>query len=140
MSQSSGQSAAIPPAMPVPGGAPGGAARPRNPKKRQKIVLAVFLLVVVAFFAVVYFATRHNADTAKVGDCVSQSGENSVKVVKCDDPAAAFKVVGRLQGKTQDEATTTACKPFEGAGAQQAYWQGVAGQTGLVLCLAPTAG
>jgi hypothetical protein len=136
MAQYSEQSAAIPPTMPVPSGA----ARPRNPKKRQKIVLAVFLLLVVVFFAVVYFATRHNADTAKVGDCVKQNGENSVTVVKCDDPSAAFRVVGRLQGKTQDEATTTACKPFEGAGAEQAYWQGVEGQTGLVLCLAPTSG
>ena len=108
----------------------------RNPKRRQKIVLAVFLVVVLGFFGVIWLATRHNAETAKVGDCMEQTGPDSLKVVGCGDPKATFTVVGRVEDKTQVEAGLSACRPFQDKGAEQAYWSGEQGKKGLVLCLA----
>ena len=111
-------------------------ARARKKAVRQRVVVAVMLAIIGAFFAAAWYFTRSNADNAKVGDCVAAPGENSVKIVACDDPTAAFKVVGRVQDKTQSEALIDACAPYQSLGADQVYWQGKAGQTGLVLCLA----
>lgn len=108
----------------------------RRPKRRQKIVLTVFLVVVVAFFGLIWFATRHNPEGAKVGDCVRQTGSDSVRVVGCADPAAAFRVVGRVNDRTEFQASLSACAPFADQGAEQFYWSGKLGKTGYVLCLA----
>ncbi len=108
----------------------------RRPRRRQKIALAVFLVVVVAFFGLVWLATRHDPRTANVGDCVRQTGADSVEVVGCDDRAATFKVVGRVENKTEVEAGLSACDPYVDQGAEQVFWSGKHGQTGLLLCLA----
>src|SRR5215813_4465644 len=76
-------------------GAPVGAGPvKRNKKRRQLIVLGVLLIAVVGFFGAAYFFSRDNGDRAQVGDCVKQSGEDSVKIVSCTSPDAAYKVVG----------------------------------------------
>jgi hypothetical protein len=111
-------------------------ARPRRSKRRQLIVLTIFLVLVVAFFGFVWLQTRHSPATAKAGDCVRQTGANSVRVVACDDPSATFKVVGRVDNKTQVEADLSACDPYTAQGAEQYYWSGEPGKTGYVLCLA----
>lgn len=121
--------------MPTPGGTP--APGPvRNYKRRQKIVLVVALVIVAGFFALAWQQTRHNGSNAQVGDCVKPKGEDSVTIVKCDDPDA-LKVVGRVENKTQIEAQIDACDAFASLGADQSYWTGEDGKTGLVLCLAP---
>lgn len=95
-------------------------------------------MAVVAFFGFAYAATRHNPSTAKVGDCVRQTGADAVQVVACTDSRAEFKVVGRVENKTEVEASLNACDPFADLGAAQAFWSGQAGKTGYVLCLAKT--
>jgi hypothetical protein len=109
---------------------------PRRSKRRQVIVLTVFLGLVAALFGVIWSQTRHNPEAARVGDCVRQTGADSVQVVDCGDPNAAFKVVGRVEDKTQVEASLSACDPYAGQGAKQAYWSGKLGEKGYVLCLA----
>lgn len=95
-------------------------------------------MAVVAFYGFVYAATRHNPGTAKVGDCVRQTGADAVQVVDCADSRAEFTVVGRVENKTEMEARLTACDPFAHLGATQAFRSGRAGRTGCVLCLAKT--
>src|SRR5262245_32392047 len=63
----------------------------RNKKRRQLIALGVLLILVVGFFGAAWFFTRDNGDRAKVGDCVKPSGEDSVKIVSCTSPDAAYK-------------------------------------------------
>jgi hypothetical protein len=105
-----------------------------NKKRRQLIALAVFLVVVVGFFGAAWLFGRDNGDRAKVGDCVKQSGADSVKIVSCTSPDAAYRVVGRLDNQTQAAAEIDACDPFPGADA--VFWEGKSGEPGLVLCLA----
>ena|SRR5690349_4539049 len=124
--------------QPAPGQpiVPGG--KVANPKRRQRIVGIVTIIVVLGILGGVLWATRHNASTAKVGDCMKQTGENSLKVVKCDDPKASFKVVGKVENKTQTDAQFSACDPFEAQKPESVYWEGESGKTGYVLCLAKT--
>jgi hypothetical protein len=128
-----------PPFPPQP--APGQAVAPgkvANPKRRQRIVGLVTIAVVLALLGGVLLATRHNASTAKVGDCMKQTGTDSLQVVKCDDPKASFKVVGKVENKTQVQAQFSACDPFEAQKPESVYWEGESGKTGYVLCLAKT--
>ena len=114
-----------------------GAAAPkaRNPKRRQKIVLSVFLVLVVGLFGAIWLATRHKPSTAKAGDCVRTTGEDSVETVACTDPSAQYTVVGRVEDQTQTQATLSSCDAFQGV--EQVFWSGEQGGTGYVLCLAP---
>ncbi|UOZ04722.1 hypothetical protein [Amycolatopsis sp. WQ 127309] len=129
----------VPPQAGMPGPPPpGGAPQPKakNPKRRQKIVLTVFLIVVAAIFALVWVATRSNGENAQVGNCVTESGENYVKIVDCGDSTATLKVVARVEDKTQTEAQVSACSAYPDA--DQVFWEGKEGETGVVLCLAKT--
>ena len=83
------------------------------------------------------YLNRDAANKAKVGDCVAQEGSDDLKVVECGSADADYKVVGRVEDKTQTEAGISACGPFVDQGAEQAYWEGESGKKGLVLCLAP---
>lgn len=121
---------------------PGTTGSPSAPKKSNTGAI-IFLVLVVLGFAVVGFLAwkqgHSDPDTAKAGDCVARSGADDVKVVKCTDAKAAYKVVGKVDGKTQVEASVSGasiCKPF--AGAKSVYWKGESGKQGYVLCLAPT--
>jgi hypothetical protein len=120
--------------MPVPPAAT--PKKPKNPKRRQKIVLTVFLIVVAAILALVWVATRSNGENAQVGNCVTESGENYVKIVDCGDSSATLKVVARVEDKTQTEAQVSACNAYPDA--DQVFWEGKEGETGVVLCLAKT--
>jgi hypothetical protein len=124
---------APPPPTPMPDQLP----RARNPKRRQKIVLSVFLVLVVGLFGAIWLATRHSPSSAKAGDCVRSTGEDSVATVACNDPSAAYKVVGRVEDQTQTQATLSSCDAFQNRGVEQVFWSGEQGGTGYVLCLAP---
>ena len=117
---------------------PASGAKVVNPKRRQLIVLSVFLVIVAAFIGVAVYFTRNSPDTAKVGDCVRQDGADSVQVVDCADPAAAYKVVGRVEDKTQVQASISACDAFPDSDSY--FWLGKPGGSGFVLCLASTKG
>jgi hypothetical protein len=129
-----------PPQQPYPGlagqpGQPGVPPQPKPKSKRRFIGLGIVLVVLVVVVVGALIANRHAANTAKAGDCVQQTGANDLKVVKCDDPKATFKVVGRVEDKTQAEASVGACDAYKDA--QSSYWEGKPGKKGLVLCLAP---
>jgi len=124
-----------PPQAGVPG-PPQPPAAPKKSKRRQKIVLTVFLILVAAVLALVWVATRSNGENAQVGNCVTESGENYVKIVDCGTPEATLKVVARVEDKTQIEAQISACTPYPDA--DQVFWEGKEGETGVVLCLAKT--
>jgi hypothetical protein len=128
-----------PPQWPAPQPPPPSAAQveppmPRGNKRRQRITLTVFLVLVAGIFVAIYFGTRHNPEQAAVGDCVRPDGENSVKIVDCSDPQAQYKVVGRVEDKTEIEANINACDAY--ADTTAVYWSGESGGTGFVLCLA----
>lgn len=109
---------------------------PKKSKRRQKIVLTIFLVVVAVLLALVWVATRSNGENAQVGNCVTESGENYVKIVDCGAAEATLKVVARVEDKTQSEARANACSAYPDA--DQVFWEGKEGQTGVVLCLAET--
>jgi hypothetical protein len=102
---------------------------------RAIVILVVVLVVVGGIAAAGWYFSRDAANNAKVGDCVQQQGSDDLKVVDCGSADADFKVVGRVEDKTQSEASQGACDGF--ADAEQAYWEGEPGKKGLVLCLAP---
>jgi len=129
------QTGPVPPQAGMPGPAQPPAA-PKKSKRRQKIVLTVFLILVAGLLALVWVATRSNGENAQAGNCVTESGENYVKIVDCGTPEATLKVVARVEGKTQTEARISACTPYPDA--EQVFWQGKEGETGVVLCLAKT--
>jgi hypothetical protein len=125
-----------PPQQPYPGmaGQPGMPPQPKPKSKRRFIGLAILLVVVAVVGIGGWIASRDAAGSAKQGDCVQQTGANDLKVVKCDDAKADFKVVGRVEDKNQTE-TDSACAAYKDA--ESSYWEGESGKKGLVLCLAP---
>ena len=118
---------------------PSGLRQPAVPPAKSttsaKIILAIVLLLLFGGLgAAVYFVRQSDPALAKVGDCVAQESGDSVSVVECTDPDADFKVVGRLENKTQVDAGLFACSDFEKA--TSSYWEGEQGEKGTVLCLA----
>lgn len=110
----------------------------RKRRRRPIIALVVLVLVVAGIGYAAWSAHRSNPDSAKVNDCVSKPKDDAIKVVGCGDGAAAFKVVGKVENKTQVDVSLNSariCKPF--AGTTSAYWKGKIGKPGYVLCLAP---
>ncbi|MCX4549540.1 hypothetical protein OG204_19145 [Streptomyces sp. NBC_01387] len=72
----------------------------RGAMKFVKIGIAV---VVVGLIAFGWFASRHDANTAKVGDCMSIGNPDSttnpdLKVVDCSDAKAKYKVAEKKDG------------------------------------------
>ena len=122
------------PGQPQPPMPPMAPQQPPKSKKRQKVVLIVFLLVVLGFIAAALYFSKDNGENAQVGNCVTESGSNSVKIVDCGDASATLKVVGRVENKTESEARGTACDAYPDA--EQVFWTGKAGEAGMVLCLA----
>jgi hypothetical protein len=112
-------------------------------KSRGRLVAIIVTIVVVVLgvgiTGVLLGVNRvqHSALNAKVGDCLANmadSANSTAKIVGCDSAGAQFKVLGVVEGRTESSVDTTICGPF--IGSQSAYWEGVAGKTGKVLCLA----
>lgn len=109
-----------------------------NMGRRRIIALVVLVLVLGGIGIAAYSSSKSSPDAAKVGDCVSKTGDNSVKKVGCGDSSATYKVVGKVDHKTQVDLSLNSasiCKPFPTA--QSAYWRGEVGKEGYILCLAP---
>jgi hypothetical protein len=126
----------LPPQQPGPMAPP--PQQPRNMRKRRIIALVVLLLVVGGIGIAAWSSAKSSPDAAGVNDCVSKTGDNSVKKVSCTDGSATYRVVGKVEHKTQVDfsmSSATICKPFTGA--QTAYWRGEVGKAGYILCLAP---
>jgi hypothetical protein len=108
---------------------------PPRPRK-GKIGRVIALIVIVGGIGgAVWYGTHTAPASAAVGDCVTQTGSDSLAKVSCGDKAAQFKVDGRLDNKTMVDASLDACAAFPKA--TSAYWEGESGKPGLVLCLEP---
>lgn len=145
---------------PGPGapGAPFGAPPP-PPKKSSAgkiilIILGVILVLALLCCGGIFFFAKDtwnkvvdqvNSDpsNAAVGDCLAgdditdtTSKDVSVKIVKCDDSTAKYKVVGIKDGVAQTEALkeeSTVCGDFSDA--KYVLWQGTDVNNGKALCL-----
>ncbi|MER7004600.1 hypothetical protein ABT297_16340 [Dactylosporangium sp. NPDC000555] len=145
---------------PAPGapGAPFGAPPP-PPKKSSagKIILiilgVILVLVLVCCGATFLFAkdtwndlvdnVKTNPAMAKVGDCLAgdditeeASKSVDVKIVKCDDSTAKYKVLGIPGGVSKADALakeTKVCAAYPDT--QYVLWQGTDVKDGSALCL-----
>ncbi|MER7275419.1 hypothetical protein ABT369_13255 [Dactylosporangium sp. NPDC000244] len=140
----------------APGGAPFGAPPPKKSSagKIILIILGVILVLALVCCGGIFFFARStwndivdsvNSDpsNAKVGDCLagdsisdSTSKNVSVKIVKCDDATAKYKVVGIKNGVSQTESLqdeATVCDAYSDA--KYVLWQGTDVSSGDALCL-----
>jgi hypothetical protein len=127
-----------PGAQPYYDGAPPIQPAPRNMRRRRMIAISVLLIIVVGVAIAALTAHGSSPDSAKVNDCVTEPANNSIKVVGCGDGSAAFRVAGKVEHKTQVDASLNSgaiCKPFPDA--TKVYWRGVVGKPGYILCLSP---
>ncbi|MGH3715814.1 MAG: LppU/SCO3897 family protein [Micromonosporaceae bacterium] len=108
-------------------------APPAKPAGKGKLIkVLVGVGIVVAALAVLFFVLKDDPGTAKVGDCIAGTNAEDVTVVDCGSGEAEWKVVGKVDGKTEAEMQT-ACGEFPDA--EQAFWQGEKGGKGFVLCM-----
>ncbi|HEY0697919.1 MAG TPA: hypothetical protein VGD43_08930 [Micromonospora sp.] len=146
--------AATPPSQP-PAGAPvppqygapmpaAGAPVPPAPSKGKgilgRIIGAVVVFAVISLGALAWKYISGDPDTAKVGDClVAGDKEEDLTTTKCDDAKAQYKVVGKIDNKTEAEfnasSVSNPCEAFPTA--ESAFWKGEKGGTGYILCLEP---
>ncbi|HEX5595862.1 MAG TPA: hypothetical protein VFX61_07580 [Micromonosporaceae bacterium] len=119
-----------------------GAAEPAKSSGGKKILSILGVIVVVVVIGFFKFGVRSlfgdELLDAKVGDCLVGQTEKDLKVVKCDDPTAEWKVVGTVSGKTEAEFNA-ADDGFCGAypDFEIAYWEGTKGKAGNILCMEP---
>jgi hypothetical protein len=132
----------LPPGQPMPGGPPPvpappvlGTPAPAPSRRRRRVVsLSILILLMAALGGAIWYFNRNSPDGAKVGDCVRGTGSDSVEVIACTDPAAQYKVVGRVENQSEIDAGISSCDAFDDA--TQVFWSGQQGGTGYVLCLA----
>ncbi|MFI1254801.1 hypothetical protein ACH4U6_13510 [Streptomyces netropsis] len=109
-----------------------GAPEPAPRRSKLKMLRKFGIPVVVIIMAVVgWIASRDDAETAAVGDCVMNSGtatKPDVEVVDCKDAKAKYKVIKKVDGAKSAMAT---CSAVEGAtgGYEQSR-----GSDSFVLC------
>lgn len=103
------------------------------------IGLVAFLVLLIGGF---WWLSRNEPGNAAAGDCVRPDGPDSVVVVACSDPAAEYKVLGRIEGISQNELGMTGLSSpctKDHPDATAHFWQGPADDRnadGWVLCLA----
>jgi hypothetical protein len=129
------------------GDAPGWPTAPAAKKKsgvgRVFLRIGAAVLVAIAIFGVksLFFSTTDKAKDAAVGDCIASSkqveGEDvtdaTAKVVDCASAAAAFTVVGRVNGET--DVKSKSCDKFFKENEQFFVYAADNGATGYLLCL-----
>lgn len=125
------------PSVPAqPGAAAKAAAAGKGVAKR--VVGAIIGVAIVAGGGLAWKYLSGDPEVAKAGDCLVGETAEDLKIVKCDDPTAQWKVVGVVDGKTETEFDTD----LEGICAayptmQVGFWSGKRGGKGDVLCMEP---
>jgi hypothetical protein len=107
-------------------------------RRRRIVALIVLVLLAAGIGLAAWSSNRGNPDSASVNDCVTKPENDSIKVVDCAKSSAAFRVVGKVEHKTQVDVSLNSaaiCKPFPTT--TNVYWKGQIGKPGYVLCLAP---
>jgi hypothetical protein len=139
----------------APAPPPYGAPAPPPPPKKSFVgrlvggLVSIVIIVIVALGWVWFKGNVINdkSDTvnAKVGDCIHSEELSSTtakevknsKILKCDDAAANYKVVGVVSGKTETQFNVDSAICAAYPTAESALWKGQAGRAGSVLCLEP---
>jgi hypothetical protein len=73
---------------------------------------------------------------ADVGDCMAGKSASDLRIVSCGDAGAEWKVLGRLEGKTEADQTNEVCGAYPGTAASF-YQDGRRFRKGFILCLGP---
>jgi hypothetical protein len=105
----------------------------------KRIIGLVIGFAIVAGVGYGYKLVKGDPDTAGVGECLAGASADDLKVVKCDDPTAKYKVAGKVEDKTEAEFSASdnnICSAFPNV--ESGYWKGERGKKGYVLCLAPS--
>ncbi|WP_328872539.1 hypothetical protein OHT76_21885 [Streptomyces sp. NBC_00287] len=97
------------PGFPQQGAAPYAPVPPEQPRRKLSFKTIKNVVIGVAVVSVViggYIASRDDANTAKVGDCMSISDPDSttdpgLEVVDCSDSSAKYKVAEKKEGTTE---------------------------------------
>ncbi|WP_329219054.1 hypothetical protein OG352_21735 [Streptomyces sp. NBC_01485] len=104
--------------------APYGAVPPEQPRRKVSFKLVKNVVIVIAVIGVViggYIASRDDAKTAAVGNCMhrgSNSDDNpDLEVVKCDSTQAQYIVLAKVEGTytqvTADSKCAEKAKDFQ---------------------------
>jgi hypothetical protein len=108
------------------------------------VVVVVIVLCIGGIFGIAAL-NKDNPSNAKVGDCLAGDDMDSttakpvsnVKIVACTASNAKYKVVGKVDDKTETDFNIDnhVCDAYPTA--KSALWQGETGKKGSVLCLEP---
>ncbi len=98
-----------------------------------KIRLVTFVIaLLVAPFAI--YMGLDEPNQAEAGDCMVGQSASTLRIVECEDPGAQWKVLARLEGKTQADHTDSACR--EHPDTEVSFFQdGRRFRKGFILCL-----
>ncbi|WP_369196873.1 LppU/SCO3897 family protein [Streptomyces djakartensis] len=126
------------PGFPPPGGAP----LPPQPTGRKlsfKTIKNIVIVLIVAGVAIGgYIASRDDANTAAVGDCMHRGSTNNddpdLEVVDCKDSAAQYEVLAKIEGKFLTDSLASSKCESEAKDFQYVYTQSGDGKD-FLLCL-----
>ncbi|MEG8276276.1 LppU/SCO3897 family protein [Streptomyces sp. AHA2] len=126
------------PGFPPPGGAP----LPPQPTGRKlsfKTIKTIVIVLIVAGVAIGgYIASRDDANTAAVGDCMHRGSTNDndpdLEVVDCKDSAAQYEVLAKIEGKFLTDTLASSKCESEAKDFQYVYTQSGDGKD-FLLCL-----
>ncbi|MFT3860968.1 hypothetical protein [Micropruina sp.] len=130
-----------PDGQPLPPGAypPAGSFQPpvaepaKQGGKLKRILTSVGIALVAVVVGIVWRSGVFDSPSMKVGDCVQQTGSDSVKVVDCGSADAQFKILGIQEKVSQASARMGACADW--ADTTSVYWQGRNSSSGIAYCL-----
>ncbi|MBF9132959.1 hypothetical protein I0C86_28960 [Plantactinospora sp. S1510] len=109
----------------------------RNLRTVSKFRLILFgIAVLVAPFAI--YAGLDEPNQAKAGDCMAGQSTSDLRMVECTDAAAEWKVLGRLEGKSEADHNDTVCAAYPETEASF-YEDGRRFRKGYILCLGAAA-
>jgi hypothetical protein len=120
----------------------GGAPLPPQPTGRKlsfKTIKNIVIVLIVAGVAIGgYIASRDDANTAAVGDCMHRGSTNNddpdLEVVDCKDSAAQYEVLAKIEGKFLTDSLASSKCESEAKDFQYVYTQSGDGKD-FLLCL-----